>query len=115
MAANNLAWLLATVRNDPAQALPLAQRAAEATGNAPPVADTLGWIYYLNGDIDSALPLLERARAALAFNPTVRYHLGMAYLAAGREEEARAELRQALAIGDSFDEVADACRALAGL
>jgi len=114
-AANNLAWLLVKSRNDLTAALPLAQEAAEATGYAPEIADTLGWIHYLSGDVEKALPLLERARSALAANPTVRYHLGMAYLKAGRPEDARAELREALAISQNFPEAAEASRALSGL
>ena len=116
LAANELALLLATERKDPAGALPYAQQAADAAGGRlPNVLDTLGWIQCLNGDTAEAIPLLEKAKAAMGFSPTVRYHLGMAYLKAGRKDEARTELREALAISSPFPEADEASKALGGL
>ena len=112
LAANNLAWLLVTARNDPAGALPYARQAAQAAPTEPNIADTLGWVCYLNGDLGEAVTQLERAKAAMGTNPTVRYHLGMAYQKAGRPDDARSELREALAISNTFPEAADAARAL---
>ncbi len=63
---NNLAWLLATCRDeklrDPRAALELARRAA-AIDPAPHILDTLAESYYLNGMYEEAV---AAARAALA-------------------------------------------------
>jgi tetratricopeptide (TPR) repeat protein len=115
LAANNLAWMLATKCNDPAGALPYAQQAAEAAIGSAAIADTLGWVYYLNGDAEKAIPELEKARNGQQANPTVRYHLGAAYAKAGRKDEAKAELREALTISSDFPEAADATNLLNGL
>ncbi len=112
IACNNLAYMLAVERGDTVNALPLAQKAVEAAPGAAAFLDTLGWIHYLRDETDQALPLLEQARRAMPTNPTVRYHLGMAYLKAGRAEDARAELTEALNLSQSFPEAADARRAL---
>jgi Flp pilus assembly protein TadD len=79
------------------------------------VADTLGWVLYLSGEVKEAIPLLEKAKAGQGPNPTVRYHLGMAYLKAGRQDDARAELHEALAISSTFPEADEATKALGGL
>jgi len=77
VALNNLAYLLSIERNNPAEALPFAQRAFKSLpSNA--VADTLGWIYHLLGDDAAARPYMEmvaespatavmQARAATVF------------------------------------------------
>jgi tetratricopeptide (TPR) repeat protein len=115
IAYNNLAGILATRRNDPVAARPLAERALQLTGGDPRVVDTLGWICYLQGDAAKAIELLEKARAALPSLPTVRYHLAVAYLKAGRRAEAKAELEEALAISRTFPEAEAAAAALATL
>jgi len=115
IALNNLAYLLATAKGDPAAALPLAEQAVKLGGSFPAGLDTLGWVHLLAGNVEQAVELLEQARAGLPALPTVRYHLGMAYLAVGRREEARSELAEALALSQTFPEAADAQAALAGL
>ncbi|HEX5213988.1 MAG TPA: TIGR03790 family protein [Vicinamibacterales bacterium] len=58
VALNNLAYMLALEHNNPAEALPFAQRAFKSLpSNA--VADTLGWIYHLLGDDAAARPYME--------------------------------------------------------
>ena len=111
IATNNIAWLLATEKGNPSEALPFAQRAAELASRIPAILDTAGWVYYLNGDTPKAVEYLEKARMGLPSNPTVRYHLGAAYLKAGRQAEAVAELQEALGLSKSFPE-ADAVRAM---
>ncbi len=69
LAANNLAWMLVSARNDPTAALPYARRAAEAAPAAASIADTLGWIYCLTDDVDKAIPELEKARAGMGGTP----------------------------------------------
>lgn len=112
LACNNVAYILAARRNDPAAALPLAERALQLGGPHPGILDTLGWIHHLLGDSAKATALLGRAKRALPANPVIRFHLGMAYLKAGRQAEARAELEEALSISRTFPEAEEAATAL---
>ncbi|MCK4375402.1 MAG: tetratricopeptide repeat protein [Candidatus Brocadiae bacterium] len=114
-ACNNLAYLLATRKGDPAAALPLAERARRLAGPTPAILETLGWIHYLKGDAQQAVEYLEKAKAGLPNVATLRYHLGMAYRAAGRRAEARAELEEALSITRTFPDAQEAVKALEAL
>jgi len=114
-ACNNLAYALATAKQDVEAALPLAERAAELAGGEPAILDTLGWVYYLAGRGGEAVRYLEAARQGMPRSAEVRYHLGLAYLAAGLREEGRRELEEALALSDTFAGAAEARQALAAL
>jgi tetratricopeptide (TPR) repeat protein len=81
-ALNNLAYLLADQRNEPAEALKYAQKAKELAPNASAYADTLGWVYYHQGLYALAIQELERATASHA-SAASEYHLAMAYAKAG--------------------------------
>ena len=61
----------------------------------PSFKDTLGWIYYQQGDYKNAIPLLEQAAAELPDRPLVRYHLGMSYIAIGELAKATEQLKKA--------------------
>jgi len=115
VACNNLAYLVATRKNDPTAALPLAEQAFKLGGGAPEIADTLGWIHFLKGDTDEAVKCLELAKRGLPGAPTVRYHLGVAYLKAGRKADAKAEFEEALLISRTFPEADEAAKLLAQL
>ncbi|MEM8822326.1 MAG: tetratricopeptide repeat protein, partial [Pseudomonadota bacterium] len=74
--ANDLASLLSTNSDDPAEIARAAQIAAPLHGNgSPAVADTLGWIAYRQGETARALPLLRRAARGLPDDPGVRLRL----------------------------------------
>ena len=116
MAYNNLAWLQITRKDNADAALPLAEKAQELSGGrSPQILDTLGWIHHLKGNTEKAIEHLEQARKALPQMPTVRYHLGAAYAKAGRTEEAKSELQEALAISQDFPEAEDASKLLNSL
>jgi len=112
---NNIAWLLATGKRNPAAALPYATEAARLAPNQPHILDTLGWILYLNGDAEKAVSHLELAKKGLPNVSTVRYHLGMVYLALGQRDAARAEMEDALTLSENFDEAEQAREVLATL
>jgi Tfp pilus assembly protein PilF len=99
---NNLAWLIATTGEAPAEALALAERAADISGGNVMILDTLAWIHYLNDDADRAVAILEKIRPALGAVAEMRYHLGMAYLKQGERDKARRELEQALSLSPDF-------------
>ncbi len=66
VALNNLAFSLAVHKNQPADALPFAERARlVATGN-PLIVDTLGWVHHLLGNRTEALRYLTTGRQRCA-------------------------------------------------
>lgn len=92
-ALNNLACDLA--RENPDEALAMAQRALEAAPDDPAVQDTLGWIYYRKGLYDVGLRYLKTAVSKGAA-PRWQFHLGMAYLKSGDPVNGRKLLALAL-------------------
>ena len=50
--------------------------------------DTLGWIYYKQGQYELALAQLSKAFSLMAEDPTIADHLGDAYAALGKRESA---------------------------
>ena len=102
--ANNLASLLATLRDDAenmARASRIVRRLRSST--FAPFQDTFGWVAYRNGDYDTAVTYLQQAAAALSQDPAVQYHLAMAYLALERTEDAKAYFEKAVALGEVRD------------
>jgi uncharacterized protein (TIGR03790 family) len=94
IAMNNLAYALAVQKKQPAEALPLAERAYRISRLAV-VADTLGWIHHLLGRNDLAAPLLEQAVAATD-SADVLIHAAVVALETGDAARARKHLDAAL-------------------
>jgi tetratricopeptide (TPR) repeat protein len=115
VATNNLAALLADHRQDPkslARAKELADRLTAV--EQPMFQDTIGWVYYRNGDYARAVEILEPVVQAAPQVAVFQYHLGMAYAGAGDKAKARTHLAKALELGN-FAEADKAREALAGL
>lgn len=96
-AANSLALLLAKRSGEEEagkRAVELAERFRES--RSPVYRDTLGWVYFLTGDLEMAQQVLERAVTEFPNLPQLRYHLGRVYAARGRRDEALAQLKQAV-------------------
>jgi tetratricopeptide (TPR) repeat protein len=110
---NELAWLLASRKQELPFALELAQRAARLTPRAE-VLDTLGFVQLTSGDAAGAVGSLERSLALRPDAPGSRYRLGLALAATGRTAEAERAFRGALA-GGAFPEAGDARARLAEL
>jgi Flp pilus assembly protein TadD len=87
-ALNNLAYSFAIHAKQPAQALPLAERAFRLN-NAPVIADTLGWIHHLLGDNDAASKYVELAVRGLPDNAEVLLHAAVVRAALGDVKGAR--------------------------
>ena len=85
-----------------------AERAFKFASNEAAVLDTLGWALIRNGQLDRGLGLLRDARLRDASNPDIRFHLAAGLAQAGREAEARAELKEILKDGAAFDELEEA-------
>ncbi|HEY0412469.1 MAG TPA: tetratricopeptide repeat protein [Allosphingosinicella sp.] len=60
------------------------------------ITDSLGWTYYVKGELPRAVELLERAARGQPADAAINEHLGDAYYSAGRRYEARYAWRAAL-------------------
>jgi tetratricopeptide (TPR) repeat protein len=105
VAANNLASLLATYRDD-AESLDRAWAVARRFRDTdiPAMQDTYGWILYRRGESAEAVPYLESAARGLPNDALVQYHLGKAYAALDRSDEALAQFRKAVQIAGPDDQ-----------
>ena len=93
IALNNLAYHLAAA--DPDQALKFAQRAAELAPDNASVQDTLGWVYYRQGNYTLAERYLKLAVAKEA-TPSREFHLAVCYLKNGNKGLGEKLLQKAL-------------------
>jgi len=101
-ALNNLAMILAKEGADLAMAADLAARARSAAPGDPAVADTMGWIHYLQGDYRRALSLLKQAVEGSPDDPEVSFHLGMAAAMMDEPELARKSLARSISAEVEF-------------
>ncbi len=92
-----------------------AQIAREAAPEDPSVGDTLGWVYYKKGLVDTAYPLISEAAGKLKNNASIRYHHGMVLAKKGKNKEAAAELNAALSLDPKFPGADEAKKTVAGL
>lgn len=76
------------------------ERASALDPTDAAIADSLGWIYYKQGNYAGAIAALERAVATDPAQSVMSEHLGDAYWAAGRRMEARYAWRAALVQAD---------------
>jgi tetratricopeptide (TPR) repeat protein len=116
LAANNLAMLLVTYRNDPASL----DRARDltssfATSDNGGLLDTAGWVRFKRGEYQQALTTLERALALTPDSRVIRFHLAMDQLQLGLRDKARTNLESALNGAGSFQGAEEARLALANL
>jgi uncharacterized protein (TIGR03790 family) len=112
VALNNLAYALAVVKGQPAEAIGHAERAVSLTGGrSPEIADTLAWIQHLQGRDREAVLILERVVKAAPARGEFRLHAAVVYAALGRREEAAAELAEAVRLNPEL-EASDEVKAL---
>jgi predicted Zn-dependent protease len=103
VAANNLAMLLATHKQDAAsldRAKALSARFADSTN--PSFLDTYGWVLYKRGEAAASVPILERVVHRVPESAVALYHLGMAQSQAGSTAQARDNLTRAVSSGVKF-------------
>ncbi len=105
IAANNLAWLIASGGGNLDEALALAQTTVVAYQNVPGYYDTLGFVYYKKELYKPAIEQLKKAialdeiearRSNSSVNPAYRLRLGMALASAGDKPSARREVETSL-------------------
>ena len=107
VALNNLAYDLAEWKNDPKQALPLAEEAYALTNQAAVVGDTLGWIHHKLGNHGRALPYLERAARLNPVDAEIAFHAAVVHAELGNIPQARLFLASALKLDPKFGERKD--------
>jgi tetratricopeptide (TPR) repeat protein len=103
VALNNLAYALAVRKNQAAEALPFARRAAGLAPRLGSVLDTLGWIEHLLANHETAVKVLSEAVRAAPGDAEIRLHAAIANAAAGRTEDAQKELAIALKLDPSLE------------
>lgn len=89
VALNYLGYSLIEHRERMPQAQAMLEKAAALQPGDAAITDSLGWSFYLRGQVARALPLIERAAAADPLNAEIGEHLGDVYWRAGRRFEAR--------------------------
>jgi len=115
-AANNLAMLLVTYRQD-SSSLSRAQQLADQLASSSDVSliDTRGWVKFKSGDFHGAESLLQQAVDKAPAAPEFRYHLGMAQLRSGEQQAAEQNLESAVNSNRPFVGVDEAKATLAQL
>ena len=106
-ALNNYAHVLLALNDNPGAAK-AAAAAMTAKPETPHIIGTAGWVAFKSGQIDRALQLLRDARLRDPNNSDTRYYLAAALASAGRNSEAREELKTALLGGTGFANAKDA-------
>ena len=94
-ARNNVAWILATEKNDLRGAREEISRALALEPNNSAYLDTSGWIHYLQGDYRRAIEELTRS-LNVRESAVTHYHMGRAQqlrLESSRSDEERADAR----------------------
>ena len=94
-AMNSYALLLHRIK-DP-EAMRVAERAVKLAPSQAVYADTYGWLLAESGDLDNGVRVLRDARLREPGNGQIRWHLASALAKAGHKQEAKEELKAALA------------------
>ena len=109
---NQLAWLYAKREQNLDHAMDLALTANRLQAQNVSVLDTIGWIHFLQGDLDKAADYLESANELASGNhPDVLFHLASIAAERGETAEAGRLLKKALQLSMPFDS-RDAARQL---
>ncbi|PTY03454.1 hypothetical protein DB346_06105 [Verrucomicrobia bacterium LW23] len=94
---NSLAYCWAEAGTNLEEALDLSQKSLKKQPDTGAYLDTLGWIYFKQGNFSEALQPLEKAVTLTKDDPVVLDHLAECYLKLGRTEEAIATWKKLIA------------------
>lgn len=81
----------------------MVKRAHKLEPRSPDITDSLGWGYFLQGDLRKAIPLLENAANVSKQDSEIQEHLGDVYWSSGRLVDARYIWRAAALIASGTD------------
>jgi cellulose synthase operon protein C len=109
-AANNMAELIADYQFNDTVALDKARRVTERfqSSTNPLLLDTLGWVYYRQGNQAQAMIYTQRAIAVGNVPAQVHYHAGVVLQKDNRKEEAKAQLEKAVESGQNYPGIDEA-------
>ncbi len=94
-ALNALGYTLVVHTERLDEALELIQKAYDLKPDDPAIMDSMGWVHFQLGNLETALEYLRKAHALFP-DPEVAAHLGEALWAAGEQAEAKTIWRAAL-------------------
>ena len=94
---NNLVILLLNSNDQLSKERALTLAKSLSSSNIPHFQDTLGWAYYLSGQIQPAIRYLEQAEKSLRDVPEFNYHFGLAHLAQSDKQRGIVLLEKAIA------------------
>jgi tetratricopeptide (TPR) repeat protein len=100
---NYLGYAQLERRENVEEATKLVVEASRLAPDSAEITDSLGWAYFLRGELPKAIELLERAAAAAPADPEINEHLGDAYYKGGRRFEARYAWKAALVYAEGKD------------
>ncbi|GMW01288.1 MAG: hypothetical protein AMXMBFR84_24250 [Candidatus Hydrogenedentota bacterium] len=100
--SNNLAYTLLQSGGDPAEAVALAQAAADTLGANPQVLHTLGLAHLKAGDIEQGKKELGIALQARPGDPTLLLDFGQALIAQNAVDEGKSQVRLAIAYAEQL-------------
>jgi len=98
-----------SMKLQPKEAMKWARQAGELLPKSGQIQDTIGWIYFSEGDYKNGITFLKKALGLTVNSPTVYYHLGMAYKKQGMKREAASLFKKAIALSKDFPEK-DSCK-----
>ena len=104
-AANNLAFLLSEQGDSRVlleEAMKFVRKAENLNPGSPLVQDTMGWIYYKQGELVKAEELITQAVEKMPENVAICYHLGAISHELGKDQAAEVNLKKALAGKGNF-------------
>ncbi len=104
---NNLAYALAVRKNNPQEALPLAEKAYKLVKQSPNIADTLAWINHLLGNKEQAGQLVKEALQAAPDSAEIRLHAAAIDAADGKTDLAAQQLERALRLNPELEKRED--------
>jgi len=103
-AYNNAAWHYAIKENpNLRKALAYALKAKDLAPEQPEFRDTLGWTFFLRGDLDMAKQELQTSAMALADRGTVQYHYAVVLEKLGEKDHAIRVLESAVVLDFSVE------------
>lgn len=110
-ACNYLAYMWAEHGTNLVQATRLVKRALALKPDNGAYRDTLGWIYYMQGDYPRARKQVEKAAQLMPQDPTITDHLGDIYLRLGQEDKALASWKESFLLDPDNPRVVEKLKA----
>ncbi len=114
VASNNLGYLFAQHETRLDEAEKLVRQALELNPNAAYILDSMGWVYFKQGNYEKAREYLERAARRAFRDAEIYSNLGQLYETIGEPEKARRYYERAIAVDPGIEPARERFEALAG-